>query len=268
MIRLTRKRSASGVPAGFRGAKRVERLEELVREREAGTLAFRAAVWKPAKAFLKRESGGKCAYCEAPTDAVAHGDVEHFRPKSIYWWLAYCFDNYAFSCQICNQTYKGDQFPVSGVAMEAGDTAVPARLTPDPVNEAEGMAWADFAAGCAREGAHLPDVYRDDPEALFRWEADETRKEVRLAARADVAGSAEALAAAEGVLGLNRAELKGLRWTVYEDLDAFREALGALPAGGAAAGKVRRRLEAMMEDGAEFAGMVRYFVREKWGMGI
>jgi hypothetical protein len=46
---------------------------------------FNSNVWKVAKPQLKLESGSKCAYCESPTDSVAHGDVEHYRPKSKYW---------------------------------------------------------------------------------------------------------------------------------------------------------------------------------------
>jgi hypothetical protein len=51
---------------------------------------------------------------EATTKQVAHGDVEHYRPKSIYWWLAYCYDNYLVSCQICNEVFKRDKFPIAG----------------------------------------------------------------------------------------------------------------------------------------------------------
>jgi hypothetical protein len=66
---------------------------------------------------------GKCAYCEAPVDHIAHGDVEHFRPKAGYdyghgfnsggyFWQAYAWENLFYACQICNQVFKGNQFPV------------------------------------------------------------------------------------------------------------------------------------------------------------
>src|SRR4051794_40501664 len=119
MIKLERVRTASAIPRGFRGADRVKRATLLVTGTRDGTLAFtsRNSYWKTTKPQLKRESAGKCGYCEAPTDAVAHGDVEHFRPKSVYWWLAYCYENYVFACQICNQTFKGDGFPIAGPRM-------------------------------------------------------------------------------------------------------------------------------------------------------
>ena len=112
MTRIERQRTAAAIPPAFRGAGRVAKSLELIQGRAAGTLEFNATVWKAAKAQLKRETGGKCAYCESPTDTVAHGDVEHYRPKSKYWWLAYCYDNYLYACQICNQVHKGDEFPV------------------------------------------------------------------------------------------------------------------------------------------------------------
>jgi uncharacterized protein (TIGR02646 family) len=268
MIRLTHVRTAQSIPAGFRGAKRIQRTEELVAAFQAGAFDFQSTVWKAAKKQLKKESAGKCAYCEAPTSAVAHGDVEHFRPKSVYWWLSYCYENYTYSCQICNQTFKGDRFPVHGPAMRAGDLTIAAKLNPDPVQEAEGMAYADFETRCAGELAHLPDVYREDPEALFKWEADPVRKAVKLLARTQSARHQRAATAAETVLGLNREELSALRWTLYADLEIYRDVLAKLPHEDTLAIKVRSRVKAMMADSGEFAGMVRYFVRDEWGLSL
>lgn len=93
MIQLQRVRTAKAIPKAFRGPGRIESLLLLLEGRRAGALEFDAKVWKAAKNQLKKESCGKCAYCEAPTAVVAHGDVEHFRPKDLYWWLAYCYDN-------------------------------------------------------------------------------------------------------------------------------------------------------------------------------
>jgi len=75
------------------------------------------------KAQLKNEQRNKCCYCEAIFDANSYGDVEHFRPKAAYksgrkliypayYWLAYDWNNLMFSCQICNQKFKGNEFPV------------------------------------------------------------------------------------------------------------------------------------------------------------
>ncbi len=68
---------------------------------------------------------GKCAYCESRLTQVSAMSVESFRPKSgakgltsssyaptHYWWLAYAWENMLMACEICNQKYKRDFFPV------------------------------------------------------------------------------------------------------------------------------------------------------------
>lgn len=44
----------------------------------------------------------KCAYCEKKLlDTDLH--IEHYRPKSVYYWLAYSWDNLLLSCGQCNR---------------------------------------------------------------------------------------------------------------------------------------------------------------------
>lgn len=77
------------------------------------------------KTRLVESQYGKCAFCESNVTSVSHGDIEHFRPKKYwvqndfqgrkgpgYYWLAYNFNNLLFSCQICNQRYKKNYFPI------------------------------------------------------------------------------------------------------------------------------------------------------------
>jgi len=52
----------------------------------------------------------KCAYCE---QKIEQSHVEHYRPKKIYYWLAYSWDNLILSCSKCNQ-YKGINFNIKG----------------------------------------------------------------------------------------------------------------------------------------------------------
>jgi len=198
MIKLERERAASAIPKQFTGKARIKSKLLLLQGAREGNVTFNSRIWKRAKIQLKKESAGKCAYCEAPTDLVAHGDVEHFRPKSIYWWLAYCYDNYLYACQICNETYKGDSFPVHGRTMELHPplpTPFPADATkadlenivkmfaPDPLNDADGYPMAKFIRAVTKEKAGLVYPYMFDPEPLFKWEAEPVLKEVSLAPR-------------------------------------------------------------------------------------
>lgn len=52
----------------------------------------------------------KCAYCEY---VVEQKHVEHYRPKNVYYWLAYSWDNLMYGCPTCNQ-FKMTDFEISG----------------------------------------------------------------------------------------------------------------------------------------------------------
>lgn len=81
---------------------------------------------KSVKETLKQLQNHKCCFCEAKINHISHGDVEHFRPKAGYnttrsrsltkpgyYWLAYNFSNLFLACQICNQSYKKNYFPLA-----------------------------------------------------------------------------------------------------------------------------------------------------------
>ncbi len=78
---------------------------------------------------------GKCAYCECALELV-DGDVDHFRPKAIYYWLAYYWKNLLPCCKTCNQFFKGAQFPVEGErATCEAELALEKPLLLDPASE-------------------------------------------------------------------------------------------------------------------------------------
>ena len=277
MTKLERVRTAAAIPAAFRGPGRKGKSLDLINGKVAGTLQFNQSVWKAAKPQLKIESGGKCAYCESPTDTVAHGDVEHFRPKSVYWWLAYCYDNYVYACQICNQVFKSDAFPVhastgawKGPALPVPATpaaidALAAILTPDALDLTAGHPLADFIVAAAKEKAGLVDPYVTDPDPLFKWIANDTLKTVEVAAASNKVAAKRAFAAVSQFYGLNREELKRIRWRTFEDLLVLRDSLNAFVALGvqpALQATIRSHIKNMTKADAPYAGMVRYFVKE------
>jgi len=55
----------------------------------------------------------KCCYCEKLHEQAKYRDVEHYRPKARYWWLAWTWENLLFACLDCNREYKRDQFPLA-----------------------------------------------------------------------------------------------------------------------------------------------------------
>lgn len=84
------------------------------------------------KSALIAAQHDKCCFCESKISHVSYGDVEHFRPKKGYrqstdeplcrpgyYWLAYDWSNLFFSCQVCNQRYKRNWFPLKDATRRA-----------------------------------------------------------------------------------------------------------------------------------------------------
>src|SRR5262245_19229283 len=144
MLRFRRPQEPPEFSARARRA--LQKLEEKVRR--GATLSgkdFNDQIWKDQKPIFARRQRSKCGYCESNALAGQHGDVEHYRPKSVlhrlsdnpaeegrcqpgvahpdgrvfhpvcatgYWWLAYEWSNYLFACAICNESFKKALFPV------------------------------------------------------------------------------------------------------------------------------------------------------------
>jgi hypothetical protein len=274
VIALTRDRTSQAIPPGFRGTGRVGNQRRLIDLRLAKQ-GPKSSVWGAAKAQLRAESGGKCAYCEGKASHVAHGDVEHMRPKADYWWLAYCYDNYLYACQLCNQSFKGTNFPITGARLAEPlippgatdaqlDTLAP-DLCPDPLEQA---AVAQYAALVGAEQAGIPDPYLLDPEPFFSWKPDDTLREVEVQPRDASAAAQRAFAAAEAFLGLNRDELKLWRYEVYEDVALLIEIVDTPRISAALRHRTEDILRRKMSVRGEFAGMVRYFVRDVAGLPL
>jgi uncharacterized protein (TIGR02646 family) len=272
MIALERKRTAQAINAKFRGADKREKDKELMFAQRNflndadKKVEFKSPFWKTAKPQLKKESNGKCAYCEANTEVVAHGDVEHYRPKSTYWWLAYTYDNYLYACQICNQTYKSNNFPIGGnqfpePAITATTTdhkieQLAGNISPDPIDIALNFTLQDYLDAHHDEEAHLLNPYFDNPTTYFAYEADDTTEEVSIVPTKPK--YAIHVKAAEDFYGINRIELKNIRYSVYKNFRAFKMAYNALT-DAPVKKEVKKQIEAMLSDKYLFAGMNRFF---------
>lgn len=106
MIHLSRAAEPPQLPAT-----REERLAKARLAREDGRpIEFRDHdLVKPELADMQHN---KCCYCEKREEQAKYRDVEHYRPKSTYWWLAWTWENLLFSCIDCNREHKRDQFPL------------------------------------------------------------------------------------------------------------------------------------------------------------
>jgi hypothetical protein len=234
---------------------------------------FNRDYWKPAKEQLLAETHQKCAYCESPTSVVTFGDVEHYRPKSEYWWLAYCYDNYLASCQICNN-FKSNYFPVEGPRLQeppihSGSTDAElddwqTRLCPDPVQPEEGYTHAQYLADHETERPLLLNPYLDEPKDLLTWEVIPLLEEVWLAPLEGDDFSARVVEAMDEYYGLNREELLHWRFKRYKQVKRLADDIKDPRTHPDVVIEKKADLKAELEPDEQYTGMARYFVEKVW----
>ena len=123
MRKLERSIDPDKFPKKFKGATRVKtHFDHFLKRRDyeengqQGEFKI-SSKWSTAKDNLIEESLRKCGYCESKFTTTSFGDVEHFRPKSKYWWLAYEYFNYIAACAICNRKFKKANFKIKSGAL-------------------------------------------------------------------------------------------------------------------------------------------------------
>lgn len=90
----------------------------------------------------------KCAWCESWVErTTSYEEVDHYRPKSLYYWLGYAWDNLIISCKPCN-TQKLDQFPLEDEAQRA----------------------KDHRGDVTQERPLLINPYKDEPSEHLEWQ--------------------------------------------------------------------------------------------------
>lgn len=274
MIKLTRNRANPPVHENFFGVKRVRVNLKLLKQKRDGKLdapgdkKWDSNFWKESKAQLLVESHNKCAYCDTPTRVVAYGDVEHFRPKSHYWWLAYSYENYLPACIACNQEYKKDFFALADAARQLPGPAIDRQmtdaalqvlapqLTVDPVDDTQGMRLQTFLAELKREKALLINPYVDDPAVYLAYQPIlETREVFIIPTKPRYKKVVEAC---ENLFGINRKELLDLRFQWYCMYMTFRQTLADPGISNQTRLRNENRLREMEAENSPYAGMIRY----------
>jgi uncharacterized protein (TIGR02646 family) len=161
----------------------------------------------------------KCCYCES----IVSLDVEHFRPKNHYYWLAYEWSNLLLACRKCNEL-KGTKFPLE-------------------IEEHRALSQED---DCSRELPLFLDPATDSPEAHIEWH-DEVARGTTTRGRETVQRL------------LNRKDLVKARWERLRIVKHFvalvnsRDPVSAVDA--------QRGLTEMCADGASFSAMIRAYAR-------
>jgi uncharacterized protein (TIGR02646 family) len=136
-------------------------------------------LWRSLKDALRTLSHGKCWYCDL-AQIRSDNAVDHFRPKNRvaecpdhegYWWLAFDWRNYRFSCTFCNSYRDGadttggkqDSFPLVNEAFRAmkwgDDTALEQPVLLDPTNSTDPeLLWFYI------DGTPVPKFRQDEDE--------------------------------------------------------------------------------------------------------
>ena len=206
----------------------------------AAKLSFRFDIYahSSVKEALIAAQHGKCCFCEAKITHISYGDVEHFRPKAGYrqrrrdplsrpgyYWLAYGWSNLYLSCQLCNQRFKKNSFPLADPGRRcrnhSGDLDQEEPLFIDP-------------GGAVNPEDHI-EFLAEQPRA----------KNGSLRGRMTI-----------GALGLTREPLRERRFDRYRMLSALKNVVRLLP-DEPEGREALAILEGAIRDDAEYAAMAR-----------
>ncbi len=207
------------------------------------TFSFDSGIYGHAsvKDMLIAAQHGKCCFCEAKITHISYGDVEHFRPKAGYrqdpdddltrpgyYWLAYDWSNLYLSCQLCNQRYKKNFFPLQN----------PKRRCQD----------------------HMGDLTLEEP--LFLDPGLNPEDHIEFAAEQPKARDSS-LKGVETIkaLGLLREPLRERRYDKYVQLSTLRDVALLYP-DEPLGQRARSVLDRALGDDAEYASMARCLMRK------
>jgi uncharacterized protein (TIGR02646 family) len=128
--------------------------------------------YKKSRSKLEELYFEKCAYCE--TEYLKNTDtwVEHYRPQSVYYWLAYEWSNLIPTCPKCNRIKKA-KFPLINSQN---------RIVSPPVRDGR-LDKEKCKADCNELIGELPYVLHpeiDNPEEFLDFELDKNKKGIEI----------------------------------------------------------------------------------------
>jgi len=260
-------------PVGFKGKNAFNKhfkLLELKRSALANDEKLKIkSNWSKAKINLIKESRSKCAYCESYFTTVSYGDVEHFRPKSIYWWLAYAYFNYTAACVICNQQFKKALFEVRNspqkIRISKTSSTVSLRkkakeICPDPTSPDYVQQYTKFRKKHFDERPLLLDPYFDDPVDYFKYVIRDDTREVWIdTLYNNNQKKSEIVFYTIRTLGLDRDDLNKNRYNVLERYRIFRELYSTIDIDPRYKKLAEIGLRQLLSQDAEYAAMIDYF---------
>ncbi len=182
---------------------------------------------------LVEDYHGKCAFCETKVTPRNDLQVNHYRPRTHYYWLLFEWSNLVPACCGCAHS-KSDQFPVAKQRIESPPT--------------QREAWYAGSLEMRSEYPLLLHPEVDDPEAHFVYDE---RGLIRPRNRSTKAASTIDLC------DLNRESLVDRRWTI--SIAFYNKALNARR--GINNSDDFSDLHSMGEPDQEYASFVQFLMR-------
>jgi len=122
MIRVYK--NLKDVPNSLRYDRITYKLDSCIQEKKYKKKYKSAFKDSDTKELLSKIYNGKCAFCEQKIYKSINNSkknnietIEHYRPKGIYYWLAFSWDNLLWCCKKCNDN-KGDSFEILNTRVE------------------------------------------------------------------------------------------------------------------------------------------------------
>ncbi len=122
MIRV--KKDLEDIPNSLLGENTIHKRELCIKNQSYNKKFNQRFKQKDIKESLSKIYRQKCAFCEQKITKCIDNNleecsstVEHYRPKSQYYWLAFSWDNLLWCCNGCNQK-KGNSFEVENSQVE------------------------------------------------------------------------------------------------------------------------------------------------------
>jgi len=169
----------TNLPEGWekKAQKAHEDVKALSGEQRSEAINNKSDVWKELKDVLKNASYGKCWYCESRQERSDNA-VDHYRPKNRvakcpdhegYWWLAFKWSNYRYSCTFCNSRRVDKSHGTEGGKHEHF-----------PLWEEDKRAFTEDNDIDAEQPLLLDPVCREDPAHIWYDEDGQARPNPRL----------------------------------------------------------------------------------------
>jgi hypothetical protein len=201
--------------------------------------------WSPVKDRLTSILGNKCWYTEAEL-VGAHLTIDHYRPISSYWFLAYEPENYRVACPFANSPEHNLEHGLAGGKGESFPLLPPGRR-------------ARVKNSLRIEKPTILDPCNEDDCELLAFQSD--GRPVLNPQKANDLTATERVEKSKLLLNLDHPDFNTKREQLYHDIADDVQEYEDLPAGSESRENVRNRMQRRLGRTAPFSTAARYYLQ-------